>query len=141
MISGAVTERTAKCPDNARSLPTTGVSACLHTAIPLRESSIATLTTLAATSLDTGSMSAASNNDAYIDINTAQGIVNQEATMFFVGSHTTLKDMVWESMSGFQPYATDDKDVDHATLKGVYLRLDPNSPITKSPYIHVPTVP
>ena len=99
------------------------------------KSSIATLTTLAATSLDTGSMSAASNNDAYIDINTAQGIVNQEATMFFVGSHTTLKDMVWESMSGFQPYATDDKDVDHATLKGVYLRLDPNSPITKSPYI------
>ena len=43
--------------------------------------------------------------------------------------------MVWEGMSGFQPYATDDKDVDHATLKGVYLRLDPNSPITKSPYI------
>ena len=75
------------------------------------------------------------SNDAYINITTATGIVNQETTMFFVGSHTTLKDMVFEGMSGFIPYSTDDKDVDHATLKGVYLRLDPNSPITKSPYI------
>jgi hypothetical protein len=99
------------------------------------KSSISTLTTLAVDSLDLGTMQASANLDAYIDITTAAGIVNQETTMFFVGSHTTLKDMVWEGMSGFQPYATDDKDVDHATLKGVYLRLDPNSPITKSPYI------
>ena len=98
-------------------------------------SAINTLCLLASTSFDAGSMQAGATEDAYRDISTASGIVNQEATMFFVGSHTILKDMVWEGMSGFQPYATDDKDVDHATLKGVYLRLDPNSPITKSPYI------
>ena len=96
---------------------------------------IGTLTTLAVDSLDLGSMQSGINYDAYLSITTAQGIVNQESTMFFVGSHTTLKDMVWEGMSGFLPYPTDDKDVDHATLKGVYLRLDANSPITKSPYI------
>ena len=100
-----------------------------------QKSAISTLTALAVTSLNQGSMQSLLSNDAYLNITTASGIVNQETTMFFVGSHTTLKDMVFEGMSGFIPYSTDDKDVDHATLKGVYLRLDPNSPITKSPYI------
>ena len=55
--------------------------------------------------------------------------------MFFLSSHNTVKDMVFEGMSGFVPYGPDDKNTDHGTLKGVYFRLNPNSAITKSPYI------
>ena len=55
--------------------------------------------------------------------------------MFYVGSHTTVKDMIFEGMSGFVPSTSDDKDMDTATIKGVYFRLDPNSAIQKSPYI------
>ena len=43
--------------------------------------------------------------------------------------------MVFEGMSGFVPYGPDDKNTDHGTLKGVYFRLNPNSAITKSPYV------
>jgi hypothetical protein len=99
------------------------------------KSAIGTLTDLAFNSIDLGSMQSGINYDAYLSITTATGIVNQETTMFFIGTHTILKDIVMEGMSGFIPYATNDKDVDHATLKGVYLRLNANSPITKSPYI------
>ena len=55
--------------------------------------------------------------------------------MFYVGSHTTVKDLIFEGMSGFVPSTLNDQDVDTSTIKGVYFRLDPNSPITKSPYI------
>ena len=96
---------------------------------------IQTLSDLASASIVAASMQAASNNDAYISITSAGAVVNQESTMFYVGSHTTVKDMVFEGMSGFVPYGPDDKNTDHGTLKGVYFRLDPNSPITKSPYI------
>ena len=55
--------------------------------------------------------------------------------MFYVGSHTTVKDLIFEGMSGFVASGSNDQDMDTATIKGVYFRLDPNSPITKSPYI------
>ena len=90
---------------------------------------------LASASLLAGSMQAASNDEAYISITSAPSIANQESTMFFLSSHNTVKDMVFEGMSGFVPYGPDDKNTDHGTLKGVYFRLNPNSPITKSPYV------
>ena len=96
---------------------------------------VQTLCDLAAQSILAGSMSASSNNDAYKSITTAAGIPNQESTMFFLSSHNTVKDMVFEGMSGFVPYGPDDKNTDHGTLKGVYFRLNPNSAITKSPYV------
>ena len=85
--------------------------------------------------INNGSQSIARNTDAYITITTAAGIPNQESTMFFLSSHNTVKDMVFEGMSGFVPYGPDDKNTDHGTLKGVYFRLNPTSPITKSPYV------
>ena len=39
--------------------------------------------------------------------------------------------MIFEGMSGFVPSGSDDKDMDSATIKGVYFRLDPNSAIQK----------
>ena len=98
-------------------------------------SAVQTLCDLAALSILGGSMTATSNTDAYKTITTAAGIPNQESTMFFLSSHNTVKDMVFEGMSGFVPYGPDDKNTDHGTLKGVYFRLNPNSAITKSPYV------
>ena len=96
---------------------------------------VATLCDLAAGSILAGSPTTTVNQNAYIAITTAAGIPNQESTMFFLSSHNTVKDMVFEGMSGFVPYGPDDKNTDHGTLKGVYFRLNPNSPITKSPYV------
>ena len=96
---------------------------------------IQTLCDMATAGINNGSMLVASNDEAYKSITTAAGIPNQEATMFFLSTANTIKDMVFEGMSGFVPYAPDDKNTDHGTLKGVYFRLNPNSPITKSPYV------
>ena len=96
---------------------------------------IGTLCDMSIDGINNGSMLVASNDDAYKSITTAAGIPNQEATMFFLSTANTIKDMVFEGMSGFVPYAPDDKNTDHGTLKGVYFRLNPNSPITKSPYV------
>ena len=96
---------------------------------------VQTLCDLAASSILAGSMQTGSNDDGYRAITTASGIPNQESTMFFLSSHNTVKDMVFEGMSGFVPYGPDDKNTDHGTLKGVYFRLNPNSAITKSPYV------
>ena len=101
----------------------------------VQTAAVQTLCDLAAASLVAGSMQAASNQEAYRSITTAAGIPNQESTMFFLSSHNTVKDMVFEGMSGFVPYGPDDKNTDHGTLKGVYFRLNPNSAITKSPYV------
>ena len=96
---------------------------------------VQTLCDMANDGINNGSMTIASNDAAYKNITTASGISNQEATMFFLSTGNTIKDMVFEGMSGFVPYAPDDKNTDHGTLKGVYFRLNPNSPITKSPYV------
>ena len=96
---------------------------------------VQTLCDLAAGSILAGSPSAVTNDNGYKTITTATGIPNQESTMFFLSSHNTVKDMVFEGMSGFVPYGPDDKNTDHGTLKGVYFRLNPNSAITKSPYV------
>ena len=98
-------------------------------------SAITTLTGIVTTAISNSNMSATTKVEPYIAITAATTRVNQESTMFYVGSHTTVKDMIFEGMSGFVPSVSNDQDMDTATIKGVYFRLDPNSPIQKSPYI------
>jgi len=98
-------------------------------------SAITTLVGIVTTAISNTNMNATSKVEPYIAITGATTRVNQESTMFYVGSHTTVKDLIFEGMSGFVPSTLNDQDVDTSTIKGVYFRLDPNSPITKSPYI------
>jgi hypothetical protein len=98
-------------------------------------SAITTLVGVVTTSVSNGNMSATVKSEPYITVTSASTRSNAESTMFYVGSHTQVKDMVFGGMSGFVPSASDDKDINTATIRGVYLRLDPNSPIEKSPYI------
>jgi len=98
-------------------------------------SAITTLTGIVTTAISNGNMNATTKVEPYIAITAATTRVNNESTMFYVGSHTTVKDMIFEGMDGFAPSQSNDQDMDTATIKGVYFRLDPNSPIQKSPYI------
>jgi len=68
-------------------------------------------------------------------ITAVSAIENQFSTMFFMSNKTMLKDLVMDGMNGFIPSVSDPKDLNTATIKGVFLRLNPNSPTTKSPYI------
>ena len=98
-------------------------------------SAITTLVGIVTTAISNTNMSATTKVEPYIAVTSAVTRVNQESTMFYVGSHTTVKDMIFEGMSGFVASGSNDQDMDTATIRGVYFRLDPNSPITKSPYI------
>ena len=98
-------------------------------------SAITTLVGIVTTAISNGNMGATTKVEPYIAITTATTRVNNESTMFYVGSHTTVKDLIFEGMDGFAPSAGNDQDMDTSTIKGVYFRLDPNSPIQKSPYI------
>jgi len=70
-----------------------------------------------------------------IAITAVDAITNENSTMFFMSNKTMLKDLVMDGMNGFVPSVSDPKDMNTATVKGVFLRLNPNSPTTKSPYI------
>lgn len=70
-----------------------------------------------------------------IGISSVDAVANENATMFYMGNKTMLKDLVMDGMNGFVPSTTDPKDMNTATIGGVFLRLNPNSPTTKSPYI------
>ena len=98
-------------------------------------SAITTLVGIVTTAISNNNMSATAQVSPYIAISSVVTRVNNESTMFYVGSHTTVKDLIFEGMDGFVPSASNDQDMDTSTIKGVYFRLDPNSPITKSPYI------
>ena len=98
-------------------------------------SAITTLVGIVTTAISNANMSATVKVEPYIAITAATTRVNNESTMFYVGSHTTVKDLIFEGMDGFAPSVGNDQDMDTSTIKGVYFRLDPNSPITKSPYI------
>lgn len=139
------------------------------------------------------------NGASDIAITNAATRTNAEATMFFLGNKTMLKDLVMEGMSGFVPagtvttltgsisgttltstglfpdlvgttvtgtgvstgttivnvtnittaevsvsqtvsstaltYTASPSDINNAIIKGVYIRLNPSSAITKSPYV------
>jgi len=68
-------------------------------------------------------------------VTSVAAINNEETTMFFMSNKTMLKDLVMDGMAGFEKSLTDPKDLNTATIKGTFLRLNPNSPTTKSPYI------
>jgi len=78
--------------------------------------------------------------EPFIDIASVGTRTNEESTMFLLGSHTTLKELVFQGMSGFVPSTSNDKDLDTATIKGVFFRFNPNSAIVKSPYIQNCTI-
>jgi len=67
----------------------------------------------------------------------ATPVENRFSTMFFLSESTTLKDMIFKDMEGFQPATgLDSPDITQATIRGVFLRLNPAVAILgKSPYI------
>ena len=68
-------------------------------------------------------------------ITAVDAVLNEHATMFYMSNKSMLKDLVMDGMEGFVPSVGDPKDLNTATIKGVFIRLWPNSPITKSPYV------
>ena len=99
------------------------------------QSTHTTLVGIITTAISNNNMSGATDTNAYRTITAAAAIINSESTMFYLATHNIVKDLVMESMTGFVPYGSDDKDITQATVKGVYFRLDPASPVTKSPYV------
>ena len=89
----------------------------------------------------TGSrMAGTTKTDTEIAISTIATRNNEESTMCLLGSNTTLKELVFQGMSGFVPSTSDDKDIDTSTIKGGFFRFNPNSSIQKSPYIQNCTI-
>ena len=99
------------------------------------QSAHTTLVGIITTAISNNNMSGATNTNGYKTISSAAAVINSESTMFYLATHNIVKDLVCEGMTGFVPYGSDDKDITQATVKGVYFRLDPASPITKSPYV------
>ena len=67
----------------------------------------------------------------------ATPVENRFSTMWILSESTTLKDMIFNGMEGFEPAAgVDDYDITQSTIRGVFLELNPSTPILgKSPYI------
>ena len=103
-------------------------------------SAITTLSGIITAGISAGNMSGATSTDVSISISSVGTRTNAESTMLLLGSGTTIKDLVCDGMSGFVASTSDDKDMDTATIKGVFFRLNPNSAISKSPYIQNCTV-
>jgi hypothetical protein len=60
----------------------------------------------------------------------------EQTTMWKVGDGALLNKMCFIGLTGYVPYAPDDKNIDLATIGGVYVAFDSAVPITtKSPYI------
>ena len=59
-----------------------------------------------------------------------------EGTMWQLGNGSLLHKMFFTGMTGFSPSLSAPEDIREATIKGVYIALNPASPITsKSPYV------
>ena len=108
----------------------TGAPKCAQVA-----ATITTLTTILQTGITNGNMSHATKTEPYHVISAATNQTNAHSTMWYVASHTIIRDLVMEGMTGFVPDGTDDKDIDASVVKGAYIKLDPASPVQKSPYI------
>ncbi len=94
-----------------------------------------TFATIITTAITNGNMSHVTSTNGYKAISAVTNQINSEATMIYVATHNIVKDLVMEGMTGFVPSGSNDKDIEGSTTKGVYIRLDPASPITRSPYI------
>jgi hypothetical protein len=63
-------------------------------------------------------------------------VPNNLSTMFLVSDGSMLKTMTFNGMTGFALSSIDTQDITTATIGGVFVRLNPASPIiNKSPYI------
>ena len=66
----------------------------------------------------------------------ASPVANNLSTMFYLSDNTLLQQLLMTGMTGFTASGSAPTDITQATIGGVYLRLNPSSPIlTKSPYI------
>ena len=66
----------------------------------------------------------------------ASPVPNQNSTMFLMSNETMMSGLLMIGMTGFAPNGGHPTDFTYATVGGVFLRLNPASPIsTKSPYI------
>ena len=125
-------------PSTGNTLTPTAYTGTADTASPKCaqvSSTVTTLTAIAHTAYANSNMSHASKADPYIAVSSATTISNAESTMFYMATHTIIRDLVMGGMTGFAPDGGNDKDIDSATVKGVYIKLDPASPIQKSPYV------
>ena len=107
---------------------------------PTITAAITTLTDILTAAITGSSMGGTAKTDTEIAISTIATRNNEESTMCLLGSNTTLKELVFQGMSGFVPSTSDDKDLDTSTIKGVFFRFNPNSAIVKSPYIQNCTI-
>ena len=79
-------------------------------------SAATTLAAIITTASGSGNMSHATRSEPYINITSATAVSNAESTMFFLASHTILQNIVMGGMSGFVPYGSNDKDIDHIII-------------------------
>ena len=107
---------------------------------PTVVAAIDTLVQIMTAGISGSSMGGSTKTDTEIAISTIATRINSESTMCLLGSSTTLKELVFQGMTGFVPSTSDDKDLDTATIKGVFFRFNPNSSIQKSPYIQNCTI-
>ena len=107
---------------------------------PTVVSALDTLVDIVTAGIGGSSMGGTAKTDTEIAISTIATRNNEESTMCLLGSNTTLKELVFQGMSGFVPSTSDDKDLDTSTIKGVFFRFNPNSAIVKSPYIQNCTI-
>ena len=107
---------------------------------PTVVATIETLVDILTAGISGSSMGGTTKTDTEIAISTITTRNNEESTMCLLGSNTTLKELVFQGMSGFVPSTSNDKDLDTSTIKGVFFRFNPNSAIVKSPYIQNCTI-
>ena len=107
---------------------------------PTVVAAIETLVDILTAGISGSSMGGSTKTDTEIAISTITTRNNEESTMCLLGSNTTLKELVFQGMSGFVPSTSNDKDLDTSTIKGVFFRFNPNSAIVKSPYIQNCTI-
>jgi hypothetical protein len=62
-------------------------------------------------------------------------VSNNLSTMFYLSDQTMLQGLLMTGMTGFAFSGGAPTDITQATIGGVYLRLNPSSNITKSPYV------
>lgn len=60
---------------------------------------------------------------------------NNQSTMFFLSSGVMIEGLLMKGLTGFVKSTINPEDLNTATIKGVYCRLNPASVITKSPYV------
>ena len=99
------------------------------------QSAVTTLAGVFTTARSAGTMSGTTKTEPVRTITQAAAVPNAESTFMYLADHTIIKDMVFGGLTGFSPAVGNDQDIDGSTIKGVYFELDPDSAVTKSPYV------